>query len=167
MFGVGSLGPRWMPQGFRGAGPLSGSSGRWGALGKAERAPGGRQGLRTRPLCVLGNAREPQLQPALKVARLHASRHPGGRSGTSPTGRGGRSAGGARAPGRVLPPPAGAPAGLGCAAQGCGGAAGPLKWQRGPCVSQPARLQLLGAMEDWCPDGCPKICEAGRNFEDI
>lgn len=132
----------------------------WGALGKAEQwGGGGRRGLRARPLCVLGNARERQLQPALEVARLHASRHPGGRSRTSPTGRGGRSTawtGGREPRGRVPPPPAGTPAGLGCVAQGSGGAASPLKWQRNHCVFQPASLQLLGAKEGWFPDGLPK-----------
>lgn len=88
MFDVGSLGPRWMPQGSPGGRPRLAEQPAWGALGQAERAPGSRRGLRARPLCVLGNARELQLQRVAKVAGLHASRHPGGRTGTSAPGRG-------------------------------------------------------------------------------
>lgn len=89
----GESGPTLGAPGVPGDRPPPREQPAWGALGKAERAPGGRRGLRARLLCVLGNARERQLQPALKVARLLASRHPGGRSGTSPTDRGGAPSG--------------------------------------------------------------------------
>lgn len=148
MFGVGSLGPRWMPQGSRGAGPLSGSSRRGGHWGRL--SIGGSPGPERSPTLRLGKCARAAAAAGLEVARLHASRHPGGRSRTSPTGRGGRSTawtGGREPRGPVPPPPAGTPAGLGCVAQGFGGAAGPLKWQRDHCVFQPASLQLLGAME--------------------
>lgn len=65
-----------------------------------------------------------------------------------------------RAP-RGVPLP---PAGLVRVAQGSGGAVGPFKWQRDRYVSQPARLQLLGAVEGWSPDGLLKNEQSRGGF---
>lgn len=67
MFGVGSLGPGWMPQGLRGAGPLSGSSRRGGHWGRLSSGGGGSPGPARSPTLRLG-----------KCARAAAAAGPGG-----------------------------------------------------------------------------------------
>lgn len=127
----------------------------WGAGGTGA----GRAGSGGSP----GPARPPTVRLGKCTRAAAAARREGGRLSCFAASRGQnryvthwQAANGARAPGRFPLAPAGAPAGLGCVAQGSGGAAGPLKWQCDHCISQPARLQLLGAVDGWSLDWLPQ-----------
>lgn len=149
MFDVGSRGPRWMPQGSLVAGPPSRSSRRGGHRGR----PRGLRGVAG--ACAPVHSASWEMRASCSCSRSPPRRWPAScfaaSRGQNPYVAHCQGADGARVPGRVPLAPAGSPTDLGCVAQGSGGAAGPLKGQCDHCGSQPAMLQLLGAMDGWSP----------------